>query len=301
MGAQAFSAMHKDGCLPRPGSGSSPSTSLSLSRRRFLGALAAAPWLAESIAGSARVAHAAEDTRYLIAHRGGIVDETHPENSPSSVEAAIERGYWMIEVDVRRTRDGRPIVQHDPTFDRFYGVSRKVDEMTWDEASALRATPGGTRPMTFDELCERCAGRIRLMLDIKGDYPAAFMQDMLASLRRHRLLDTTISLSGGNLPELSGGIVAKAANRAALAAAVQRGEPVAQRYFLFEIASVMNEESVALARKHGVMPVAAINTFRYKQAGVDDHQGAQADATRLLALGVRHFQLDSIYDRYLRG
>jgi glycerophosphoryl diester phosphodiesterase len=57
-----------------------------------------------------------DDRIHLIAHRGGIVDDTHPENSPASVEAAIQRGYWMLEVDIRRTRDGRAVVQHDANF-----------------------------------------------------------------------------------------------------------------------------------------------------------------------------------------
>jgi hypothetical protein len=55
--------------------------------------------------------HAETAGRYrLIAHRGGIVDESHAENSPGSIEAAIKRGYWMLEVDIRRTRDGEPIL-----------------------------------------------------------------------------------------------------------------------------------------------------------------------------------------------
>jgi glycerophosphoryl diester phosphodiesterase len=60
----------------------------------------------------------------LIAHRGGIVDDIHAENSRGSIEEAIKRGYWMIEVDVRATLDGEPVLQHDATLERFYGASR---------------------------------------------------------------------------------------------------------------------------------------------------------------------------------
>jgi len=45
----------------------------------------------------------------LIAHRGGVVDAGRPENSPGAVQAAIHQGYWMIEVDIRQSRDGEPL------------------------------------------------------------------------------------------------------------------------------------------------------------------------------------------------
>ncbi len=258
---------------------------LSTSRREFLTALnglALAPLLLD-------------DRIHLIAHRGGIVDDTHPENSPSSAEAAIERGYWMLEVDIRRTRDGRAVVQHDATFQRFYGDPRAVADMTWAEVQQLRATPGGTAPMRFDDLCARCAGRIRLMLDIKGEFPDEFHEDLIASLKRHRLLDTTFSLSGRRLPELAGGAVAEAADRAALTAAIARGEKVSMRRYLFELASVFDADALNLARQHQVTPVAAINTFRYARLGDGAWKAAEADAKRLLALGVRYFQIDSVY------
>lgn len=243
-----------------------------------------------------------DDRLYLIAHRGGIVDETHPENSPASADAAIARGYWMLEVDIRRTRDGRAVVQHDATFERFYGEPRAVADMTWAEVERLRATPGGTRPMTFDELCARCAGRIRLMLDIKGDFPDEFHEGLLASLRRHRLLDTTFSLSGGRLPELAGGAVAEAADRKALASAIARGEAVSTRRFLFELGSQFDAEALRLCQQHHVTPVAALNTFRYANRGDGDAawKAAEADARRLLALGVRYFQIDSVYQDFFK-
>lgn len=261
-------------------------------RREFLNALALAPLI--------RPTRLIDDDRlHLIAHRGGIVDDAHPENSPSSVEAAIERGYWMIEVDIRRTRDGQAVIQHDATFQRFYGEPRALADMTWAEVERLRATPGGTRPMTFDELCARCAGRIRLMLDIKGnDFPDEFHQQLIASLRKHRLLETTFSLSGGRLPELAGGAVAEAADRKALAEAIARGEAVSTRRYLFELGSQFDADALRLCQQHHVTPVAALNTFRYANQGDAAWKAAESDARRLLALGVRYFQIDSVYQDF---
>lgn len=68
----------------------------------------------------------------LIAHRGGVVEGGFSENSINSLEAAIERGYKYVEVDIRKSKDGVILVQHDPTFKRFYGVDRIVSDMNWD-------------------------------------------------------------------------------------------------------------------------------------------------------------------------
>jgi len=42
---------------------------------------------------------------YLIAHRGGVVDGNIPENSLRAIKTAAERGYRMIEIDMRLTKD----------------------------------------------------------------------------------------------------------------------------------------------------------------------------------------------------
>ena len=129
---------------------------------------------------------------HLIAHRGGIVDSSHAENGPL-IQAAIDRGYWMLEVDIRRTQDGEPILQHDPDFKRFYEDARRVEDMTWAEVQRLRSKPGNTSPIHFAELCRMCNGKIRLMLDIKGDdWPPDFYTGLMRELERNGLLRSAI-------------------------------------------------------------------------------------------------------------
>jgi len=260
-----------------------------LTRRQILGSAAAA-------------LTAAAAKPFLIAHRGGIVGNEHAENSPASVEAAIKRGYQMIEVDIRRTKDGRAIVQHDANFKRFFGVDRPVDAMTWDEITKLRATPGNTRPMDFAELCVRCSGRIRLMLDIKSEgYPDAFYTDLETTLRRHNLLANAYTLGGDRVKGFFKGKLKLSSNRTALNSAIARGEKVADLFYLFELGSVLDAEAVALCRAHNVIPVAALNTFRYEIEKVDHWEGARRDISKLKSLGVNDFQIDSIYDSLLLG
>lgn len=262
-----------------------------LSRREFIGATGLLPFL-----GTRSL-----DAVHLIAHRGGIVDEAHAENSPSSLEAAIDRGYWMIEVDIRRTKDGRAILQHDPTFERYYGDGRSVAELTWNDVSALRATPGGHSPLSFEELCTRCSGRTRLMLDIKvSDQPLAFHENLARTLDDHGLLETAYVLSAGGADAFWRASSRTMQNEAGLRAAISAKERVDDAYALFDVAARLTASAVHLAAEHRVTVVAALNTFRYRMAGVDDQQGAADDASRLLALGVRHFQIDSIYEHHLR-
>jgi glycerophosphoryl diester phosphodiesterase len=238
---------------------------------------------------------------HLAAHRGGVVDSEHPENSAISIQTAIARGYWMIEVDVRATRDGEPILHHDSTFERYYGDPRRPESMTWAEVQRLRSTPGNRAPLHFDQMCAMAEGKLRLMLDMKGQsFPAPYLQRIEDTMRRHDLLQGSCTLGGGVVKQHFAGKILLSAGRQPLREALARGEQVSSRYFLFELGSVMDQEAVSLCKQHGVLCMAAINTFRYEMAKVDHWKGAEADIQRLLALGVRHFQLDSIYERFVR-
>lgn len=252
-------------------------------------------WLALPLAGALA---AQQSAVHLIAHRGGVVDARRPENSSAAIQAAIEQGYWMIEVDVWRTRDGHPILQHDATFQRYYGDLRRVEEMTWDEIRTLRTGPGNLAPIDFEQACALAAGKLRLMLDVKGSrHPDDFYEKIEASLTRHNLLRSAYTLGADRMKPHFWGKLWMSTSRQGLREAVERGERVDQHYILFELGSVLDGKAMELCRRHRVTPVAAINTFRYDMAKVDHWQGAEADIRRLLALGVRHFQIDSIYSK----
>lgn len=234
----------------------------------------------------------------LIAHRGGIVDDTHAENTRGSLEAAIARNYWMIEVDVRASRDGEPLLHHDPTLERYYGLPQRPEDLSWQELSRLRSRPGNHSPIHFDDLCQLCRGRTRLMLDIKNStMPPAFYERMAKSMSNSGLLDTAYMLGGDRWrPVFGPGGVRESANRKALAAAAERGEDTARRYFLFELASDLDADALRLTRRLNVDCVAAVNTFRYTMARRDEWEGPKQDIARLRSLGVPCFQIDSRYE-----
>src|SRR5690606_224158 len=111
--------------------------------------------------------HKVEDKYHLIAHRGGVVDDQTAENSLASLKKASEEGYWMVEVDLRLTRDSVLIIHHDPNFKRYYGVNKTVSEMDWNDVKELKGDLGN-RVLSFEEALQYCKENdLQVMVDNK--------------------------------------------------------------------------------------------------------------------------------------
>lgn len=87
----------------------------------------------------------------VAAHRGDWLYA--PENTLSAVYNAIALGVDMIEIDVRRTRDGQLILMHDETVDRMTNGSGMVTELTFDTLLSLhvKESQGGDTAAFTDE------------------------------------------------------------------------------------------------------------------------------------------------------
>ena len=72
----------------------------------------------------------------LIAHRGYAVHA--PQNSLEAFEIAGELGFWAIETDVHKTKDGVLVCNHDATVDHMFCGSGEIRTMSWEELSTLR-------------------------------------------------------------------------------------------------------------------------------------------------------------------
>lgn len=113
------------------------------------------------------------------AHRGWHIGElAGMENSLSALRRAVHEGYRYLETDVHATRDGVPVVLHDPTLDRTTDACGVVDELGWDRVR--RAHIAGREPVCaladlFEELPDT-----RLNIDVKAD---AAVQPVLELLR----------------------------------------------------------------------------------------------------------------------
>jgi glycerophosphoryl diester phosphodiesterase len=77
------------------------------------------------------------DRPTVIGHRGSAGNR--PENTLLSFETALAQGAQILESDIHLSRDGVPILLHDPNLDRTTDGKGDASESTWAELGALDA------------------------------------------------------------------------------------------------------------------------------------------------------------------
>jgi glycerophosphoryl diester phosphodiesterase len=100
------------------------------------------------------------DARVVIGHRGNRVSLA--ENTLESLVQAVEIGADAVEFDVRVSRDGVPVVIHDPHLDRTTDGSGRVRSYSLDELKSFDAGARGPaknaaalRIPTLEEVLDR--------------------------------------------------------------------------------------------------------------------------------------------------
>ena len=110
----------------------------------------------------------------VVAHRGIWRDA--PENSLVAIEAAIQAGCDVVEIDVRRSADGGLFLLHDKTLQRMAGIDEVPEQLTSGHLASLtlKNRDGGEgNEMTgeklpsLQELFDLTRNRIFLHLDVK--------------------------------------------------------------------------------------------------------------------------------------
>lgn len=101
-----------------------------------------------------------------VAHRGDPYRVR--ENTIDSLRSALRQGADAVEIDVRLTRDGVPVLLHDETLKRLWELDRPLRSLSWDEVRGL--TDGGV-PTLVDALA--ATGESRMLLDLPGADPRA--------------------------------------------------------------------------------------------------------------------------------
>ncbi|MFF3177365.1 glycerophosphodiester phosphodiesterase [Streptomyces sp. NPDC057900] len=101
-----------------------------------------------------------------VAHRGDPYRVR--ENTLRSIRSALERGADAVEIDVRVTRDGVPVLLHDATLERLWGHDVRLDRLTRQELAEL--TAGGV-PTLREALL--AVGAHRVMVDLPGSTEAS--------------------------------------------------------------------------------------------------------------------------------
>lgn len=101
---------------------------------------------------------------YVIAHRGASKLVEY-ENTIEAFQKAIDLGCYMIEFDVRRSRDGVLITYHDDSID-----GRLLKDLSYEEIQKIAQTKGYAVPRFVDVL-EMSRGKIFLDIELKeGGY-----------------------------------------------------------------------------------------------------------------------------------
>ncbi|MEU3371802.1 glycerophosphodiester phosphodiesterase [Streptomyces sp. NPDC006660] len=97
----------------------------------------------------------------VVAHRGDPYRVR--ENTLPSIASALERGADAVEIDVRTTRDGVPVLLHDDTLKRLWQVERPLSALPYEE---VREATGGGIPTLRQALL--AVGAHRVMIDLPG-------------------------------------------------------------------------------------------------------------------------------------
>ncbi|MFI5684842.1 glycerophosphodiester phosphodiesterase [Streptomyces sp. NPDC051636] len=96
-----------------------------------------------------------------VAHRGDPY--RFRENTLDSLRSALDQGADAVEIDVRLTRDGVPVLLHDETLKRLWEQDRPIVSLSAEE---VRGLTGGRVPTLVDALA--AADGARVMIDLPG-------------------------------------------------------------------------------------------------------------------------------------
>ena len=114
----------------------------------------------------------------VVAHRGDW--RNAPENSIQAIKNCIAIGVDVVEVDVKKTKDGRLVLMHDKTLGRTTTGSGLVSEWTLADLKTLQLKNGTGRPThhripTLEEAMQTAKGKVMVNLDHCYDYfPEAY-------------------------------------------------------------------------------------------------------------------------------
>ncbi len=126
-----------------------------------------------------------------------------PENSLQGIQNCIDMGVDMVEIDLKRTKDGHLVVMHDKTINRTMNGKGLVEDYTLAELKAMRLKNGvacKTRHQipTLEEVMLLCKGKIMVNIDKGYDYLRAMIifRRLMPYLRRLEQSTSVLSKPG---------------------------------------------------------------------------------------------------------
>jgi glycerophosphoryl diester phosphodiesterase len=123
---------------------------------------------------------------YVTAHRGGDW-RNDPENSLQSLKRAAALGVDIVEMDLKRTKDGQLVLMHDKTLDRTTTGSGPVSDHALDEVNTLTLRAGTHHQTSYkiptftQELVAAKENNVILDVDTGWDYFPQVMREVDAN------------------------------------------------------------------------------------------------------------------------
>jgi hypothetical protein len=242
----------------------------------------------------------------VIAHRGGVVNDTLSENSLNGMEEAVRRGYTHIEVDVNVTKDGHVVCFHDNNLMRETGIDKNIADLTLAEIKQIKLKKSGEYIPSFEECCIRAKGRINLMVDIKRVEDkdlGKVIKEIDSALTKHGLLKDALFIYNRapiyNQEKVCDWFLGRA--RTSWRGSLQRTQILAKArpnpglyHFIFNSPKDFTKDMIDGFHELGLMVIPSVNIDHYKTG--DPIKQGLADIEKMLDWGVDGLQIDSCYD-----
>ena len=140
------------------------------------------------------------DPAFIAGHRGDRSQA--PENTIPAIELALSGSMVFVEVDVRLTADGIPVLFHDETVDRTTNGAGPVADLTLAQLKALDAGSwystrfAGVQVPTLQEfLVVLAESRKKAMIELKGVWTAEEASVAADLVREHDVDHRTVVAS----------------------------------------------------------------------------------------------------------
>ena len=133
----------------------------------------------------------------LAAHRGTSKGKGLAENGKAGLEALIDKGVMIAEIDVAKTKDGTHFLFHDGVWDDKSTGQGPVASSTWSKAQSylLEDTEGrltSETPISFENYLKLAKDKIYLEVDFKS---SAKYEDVISLIRKHDMANKVILIS----------------------------------------------------------------------------------------------------------
>ena len=100
----------------------------------------------------------------ILAHRGGCGEGM--ENTLGTFEKTLAVGVKAFEIDVRISKDGKIVLQHDETLKRTAGVDKRVEDLTEKELREI-TLKDGSKLCFFDEFLKLMSKHPGLFIEVE--------------------------------------------------------------------------------------------------------------------------------------